>query len=61
LPTGEVDVQRTTELVHLAKPMSVTFHRAIDMTKDIFRALDDIMKIEGIQRVKVDLILLIVV
>lgn len=43
LPDGSVDVSRTKILADLAKPMSVTFHRAFDMTNDPKRALEDII------------------
>ena len=35
----------------LALPMSVTFHRAFDMSRDPFEALEDIISIGGIQRI----------
>jgi copper homeostasis protein len=47
---GTVDVDRTAELARLAQPMQVTFHRAFDMTRDPFQALEDIADL-GIQRI----------
>src|SRR5579863_175738 len=47
---GNVDVKRMRALVDLARPLTVTFHRAFDMTADIFRALEDACA-AGIDRV----------
>jgi copper homeostasis protein len=47
---GMIDKVRTNELVTLARPMSVTFHRAFDMTVDPMAALEDLIEI-GIDRV----------
>lgn len=44
LPNGEVDIERTAELVELSKPLTFTFHRAFDFTPDPYKALEDIIK-----------------
>ncbi len=44
-PDGTVDKKRSAELIELARPMNVTFHRAFDMTRDPFEALEDIISI----------------
>jgi copper homeostasis protein len=40
--SGGIDVMRTRELVELARPLSVTFHRAFDATPDFDKALEAI-------------------
>lgn len=44
-PDGTVDLHRSASLVQLARPMSVTFHRAFDLTRNPFTALEDIISI----------------
>jgi len=40
---GDVDKRRTAQLIKLARPLHVTFHRAFDMTRDPGKALEDII------------------
>jgi copper homeostasis protein len=39
---GNVDLARTRQLTAMARPLAVTFHRAFDMTANLFRAFDDL-------------------
>jgi copper homeostasis protein len=45
-----IDIARTAELVELAAPLLVTFHRAFDVASDLRRALDEVLK-TGAQRI----------
>ncbi len=49
-PDGRVDVERTKNLIELARPLNVTFHRAFDMAADPFAALEALVDL-GVNRV----------
>lgn len=48
-PDGRIDKRRTRELIELARPMSVTFHRAFDLCRDPGEALEDLIEL-GVDR-----------
>ena len=49
-PDGTVDIDRTQKLIELARPLNVTFHRAFDMTRDPYQALEDLIGL-GVNRI----------
>lgn len=50
LADGKIDATRTRMLIAQAQPLSVTFHRAFDMTPDPFEALEALVGL-GVNRV----------
>lgn len=49
-PDGNIDLERMKILVEIAKPLSITFHRAFDVTPDPFKSLEEIIDL-GIGRI----------
>ena len=49
-PDGDVDVKRSKEIIELARPLAVTFHRAFDMTRDPYKSLEELIEL-GVDRV----------
>jgi copper homeostasis protein len=44
---GNIDLGRTRELIELARPMNVTFHRAFDMCRDPLQGLEDLVALDA--------------
>ncbi|MCF8372721.1 MAG: copper homeostasis protein CutC [Bacteroidales bacterium] len=49
-PDGSIDIPRMEEIIDIAQPMSVTFHRAFDVLKDPFLSLEDLIFL-GVDRI----------
>lgn len=49
-PGGDIDRDRTVDLLSCARPLKVTFHRAFDMCRDPQKTLEDLVNL-GIERV----------
>ncbi len=47
---GTIDIARTAQLIELAYPLGVTFHRAFDRGKDPFEAMEQLIEI-GCERI----------
>ena len=47
---GTVDIEHSKALIELARPLNVTFHRAFDMTRDPYEALDTLIEL-GVDRI----------
>ena len=49
-PDGRIDKKRCKEIIDKARPLKVTCHRAFDMTRDPFEALEDCIEV-GFDRI----------
>lgn len=49
-PDGRLDKKRCTEIIEKARPLKITCHRAFDMTRDPFEALEDCIEV-GFDRI----------
>ena len=49
-PEGDIDRSQTSQLIALARPLSITFHRAFDMCRDPHKALEELIAL-GIERI----------
>ena len=49
-PDGEIDLERTKQIIEQARPLSITFHRAFDMCRDPYKALEQLISI-GVDRI----------
>lgn len=47
---GNIDLERTGKIIELARPLSVTFHRAFDVCRDPFAALEELIEL-GVDRI----------
>ncbi len=49
-PNGTIDIERIKELIEIARPLDVTFHRAFDMVSDPLNCFEELIKL-GVNRV----------
>ena len=47
---GTIDKERSRKIIEAARPLPVTFHRAFDMSKDLFQSLEDLIDL-GVDRI----------
>jgi copper homeostasis protein len=48
---GEIDVKNTERLIRAARPLEITFHKAIDYSQDVLQSFRVLNALEGITRV----------
>lgn len=46
-PDNTIDVERTKELIEISKPLPFTFHRAFDVTSDLFQSLEELISLKA--------------
>jgi copper homeostasis protein len=49
-PDQTIDIERTKKLVQLARPLQVTFHKAIDETPDLVQSVQELKDL-GVERI----------
>lgn len=49
-PNGQIDIKRMEEIIQLARPLEVTFHRAFDKSRDLFESLENLINL-GVDRI----------
>ena len=49
-PDGSLDMERSAALVEQSRPLSVTFHRAFDVSRDAHQSLEDLISL-GVDRI----------
>lgn len=49
-PEGRIDKERSAKFIEIANGLPVTFHRAFDMTRDPYEAIEDLISL-GVNRV----------
>lgn len=50
LPNGEIDIKRMEEVISLARPLKITFHRAFDKSNNLLKSLECLISL-GVDRV----------
>ena len=44
---GNIDIEKTKKMIELARPLPFTFHRAFDMCRDPFEALEQLIELKA--------------
>ena len=46
-PDNTIDMERTRELIELSNPLPFTFHRAFDITPDLFQSFEELISLKA--------------